>query len=62
MRIVAMLANLMIHYLIVKMIVVNSAQNAMRALGRMKRLWHNVRPTWYYWILQKRRKYNGIIL
>jgi hypothetical protein len=38
MRIVAMLANLLIHYLIVKMTAENSALNAMRAHGKMKRL------------------------
>jgi hypothetical protein len=42
----------------VKMTVVNSALNAIRVHGRMKRQWQNVRPTWYYWNLQKRRKYN----
>jgi hypothetical protein len=50
MRTVAMLASLLIVLSIVKMTVVNSALNVMRALGRMKRLWQNVRPIVYYYL------------
>jgi hypothetical protein len=37
MRTVAMLANLLIHYLIVKMTVENSVQNVKKVLGRMRK-------------------------
>jgi hypothetical protein len=50
MRTVAMLASLLIVLSIVKMTVANSALNVMRALGRMKRLWQNVRPIVYYYL------------
>jgi len=52
-----MLANLLIHWTIVKMTAENFAQNVTKVLGKMKRLWQNVRPTWYYWNLEKRRMY-----
>jgi len=50
MRIVAMLASLLIVLSIVRMTAVNSAQNVIKVLGRMKRQWQNVRPIWYYYL------------
>ncbi|NBS55077.1 hypothetical protein EBT23_05915 [bacterium] len=57
MRTVALLVNLLIVLNTARMTAVNSALNVMTALGKMKRQWHNVRPIWYSWNLQKRRKY-----
>jgi hypothetical protein len=50
MKTVAMLASLLIVLSIAKMTAVNSAQNVIKVLGRMKRLWQNVRPIVYYYL------------
>jgi hypothetical protein len=48
MKLAAMLASLLTALNTARMTAENSALNAMRVLGRMIRLWQNVRPIWYY--------------